>query len=603
MVIWRGRLRTLSYFFLQYRRVYLFIILLSIMGGVLEGANMGMLLVILEIFRHGLGAAASNIVGGQYLGIVLQRFPDIDLLILACLAFILINLVRNITSAATDFAIVSTSGRVMHDVRQRAYRTYARADYLFLIDHKVGELSYNSSMPPKALAKALSTVPKLVVETCRIAGMFVLLFWANPTLTLLILGLTALLYVPATWLMGRKFYDVGLISRDANTRMSALLTEFFSGIRHILIGNAKLAWLKELDSINATLRTAYVREAFFPGLPKNIIEVLVVTTILGIVILLKLMLSPGAFQDSLSFLGLFGYALIRIVPPLTTINRIPVDLANAMPEIERLYGILHEVVSSAPRGHKPALPLRQGIVFERVTFAYPECAPLFNELSLEFRKGQFFAIVGPSGAGKTTIINLILGLYAPTAGRVLVDRVDLREIDLTSWYQRIGFVSQDIFIFHASVLDNIRLYNANYGLDEVEEAAKMSFAHEFIMQLSKGYSTIVGERGMRLSGGQQQRLALARALLHKPKVLLLDEATSALDNESERLVQLAIRNASQERTVIAIAHRLSTIEQADVIYVLDKGQVVAQGRHRELIAQPGVYATLQAAVITPVADG
>jgi len=271
-----------------------------------------------------------------------------------------------------------------------------------------------------------------------------------------------------------------------------------------------------------------------------------------------------------------------------------VDLTNALPEIERMYQILHTAVPHAVQGHRSVSTLRHGIVFDRVTFAYAGRQPLFRELCIEFPKGQFSAIVGRSGSGKTTIMNLLLGLYTPTSGCIVVDGVDLRDINLPSWYQHVGMVSQELFLFHASVLENIRLFHVSYTLADVERAARLAFAHDFITLLPRDYDTIVGERGMRLSGGQQQRLALARALLHSPDVLLLDEATSALDNESERLVQQAIQMASRNRTVIAVAHRLSTVQQADRIFVLEDGRLVGAGQHDELLAVNEHYRVLQA---------
>ena len=184
-------------------------------------------------------------------------------------------------------------------------------------------------------------------------------------------------------------------------------------------------------------------------------------------------------------------------------------------------------------------------------------------------------------------------MFHPTSGRILIDGVDLKDIDRSSWYERIGLVSQDVTLFHTSVLENIRLFKTQYGDAEVERVAQLAYAHEFILQLPQGYQTIVGERGMRLSGGQQQRIALARALLHNPDILLLDEATSALDSESERLVQQAIQTACQNRTVIAITHRLSAIAQADRIYVIENGRLSGDGRHEELLMANAHYQTLQ----------
>ena len=204
------------------------------------------------------------------------------------------------------------------------------------------------------------------------------------------------------------------------------------------------------------------------------------------------------------------------------------------------------------------------------------------------------AIVGPSGAGKTSIVNLILGLFEPTQGRITVDGIPVHEFKQDSWLQKIGFVSQDPFLYHSSIADNIRFDRDGHSIEAISEAAKTANAHGFISELPQGYDTIVGDRGMTLSGGQQQRLAIARAMLESPEILIFDEATSSLDTISEKLVQDAIDKVATDRTVIIIAHRLSTIRHADRIIVIDNGQVIEEGSHQELLRSNGHYSRLVA---------
>jgi len=200
--------------------------------------------------------------------------------------------------------------------------------------------------------------------------------------------------------------------------------------------------------------------------------------------------------------------------------------------------------------------------------------------------------VGPSGAGKTTLINLILGLFEPTEGRIIIDGKPFQEYELETWLNKIGFVSQDPFIYHSSVAENILFGRNGHSMESVIKAAIMANAHGFISEMPERYETIVGDRGMKLSGGQQQRIAIARAILDEPEVLILDEATSSLDSASEKLVQEAINNVTRERTVLIIAHRLSTIRYADKIIVLDDGQIIEEGTHQELMRKQGYYSQL-----------
>jgi ATP-binding cassette subfamily B protein len=236
------------------------------------------------------------------------------------------------------------------------------------------------------------------------------------------------------------------------------------------------------------------------------------------------------------------------------------------------------------------------LVLREVNFNYPSrpTQQALNGLTGEVRPGQTVAIVGPSGAGKTTLFSLLMRFYAPQQGEVLLDGVPIAQMDLHDLRQRIGVVPQEAVVFSGTVTDNIRYGKPDATLTEVMAAAEAAFAQEFISDLPQGYDTFLGDRGVRLSGGQRQRIAIARAILKNPPLLLLDEATSALDANSERMVQAALETAMQGRTTLVIAHRLATVQRADCIWVLDKGQLVEQGTHAELMARGGLYASLAA---------
>jgi subfamily B ATP-binding cassette protein MsbA len=275
---------------------------------------------------------------------------------------------------------------------------------------------------------------------------------------------------------------------------------------------------------------------------------------------------------------------------LKQLSQMRTTAQSSLASAERLFEILDSPAEfQLDRGTREKAAFERDLRFAGVSFSYGD-APVLKGIDFTARKGEVVALVGPSGSGKSTLVDLIPRFYEPSEGRILVDGVDTREIKLPGLRALTGIVSQETVLFHDTVRNNIA-YGApgRYSQQQIEDAAKAANAHSFITELPRGYDTMLGERGTRLSGGQRQRLAIARALLSDPPILILDEATSALDTESERLVQEAIDRLLQGRTVFVIAHRLSTIARADQILVLDRGEIVEQGSHAELLARRGAY--------------
>ena len=500
--------------------------------------------------------------------------------------------------SAGRFYMVSWLGeRVTADLRNAVYGHVLQQSPEFFETTQTGEvlsrLSADTTLVQTVVGSSLSMGLRNLVMGI---GALIMLVWTNPFVMVQVLGVLVLIVAPALW-FGRRVRKLSRASQDRIADSSAIAAEVLNAIPVV---QSYTAEGRESARFNASTDSAFETAVRRSRARSVLVAFIIIATSAALLWgLYQGTQAVIAGRISAGDLGQTVMYVIILASAFAILGEVYGDLLRAAGATERLMELLgtrSPITSPANPAAAPVLSTGSAINFEAINFNYPSRpnqAALTN-FSLAVAPGQTVAIVGPSGAGKSTVFQLLLRFYDPASGRIVLDGVATRDMALHDLRQRIGIVPQDAVIFSSSALENIRYGKPAATDDEVKAAATAAFAHEFISALPEGYDTFLGERGVRLSGGQRQRIAIARAMLKNPPLLLLDEATSALDAESERMVQAALESAMQGRTTLVIAHRLATVQKADLIVVLDHGQLVEQGTHAELVAQGGVYAGLAA---------
>jgi len=578
----RSDLRLLYPSFRKYGHYIGITVVVSILASISEGVSVGMVIPFLQTFTEdaagGLGWMDTYLFGGE---------SDSMTRMYVIFGFILMaTWFSSICSYYADVYGAKSRARVIEDLRLRVVDQLQSVALQYYSKSKGGELLNTVLNEISRTTSALGISLAVLSQSTMLLTYVALMFWISWELSLIALTLFGGLSFGLSYIVS-KVKRQGREITETSGAFTSAISELIEGIRTVIVHNKQSYERDRLETRSSNFAEAVIRTAEYHSMIKPLSRAVVGTILLGLILFaVKFYVFTGVLD--MAYLLTFLLAMFRMMPIINHLNILRGDWAQNRAGIANVADLLRtENKPYLADGSLEAPSLQSVIAFEDVTFGYDADQPVLRDISFTIERGKTTALVGSSGAGKTTLADLIPRFYDPDSGRITLDGVDIREFTQQSLRRHIGIVSQHTHIFNNSVAYNIAYGDPSLSRAEIVEAARQANAFEFIERMEQGFDTPLGDRGVRLSGGQRQRIAIARALLINPEILILDEATSALDSVSEQLVQQSLDQLREGRTVIAIAHRLSTIENADWVVVLEDGRVVEQGPYAELLARRG----------------
>lgn len=583
--LWRDNsfiLREFKYF----RKITILAIVFTFLAATFEGFGVGFILSFIQSFTNPDAPPIQTGIDWIDIGILAVNAPATERLYrITGLIFITTIIRLGFTYLGQLYSFLAQIN-LGYRLRLRIFDQLQALSLAFFSKTRSGNLINSLTGEIRQITMAMMILSNFVAKA-EILIVFIismlLLSWQMTVVSILLLTLVS---VGLSTLL-RKVREASFEVTTANAKYTSVSLEFIQGIRTVQAFAGQEFERQRCHEANSQIVRAMNQAMVIRALVEPLSEGAGIIMLLCILVAGFAYLIPSGYLQSASFLT-FLVVLLRITPIIRQLNSIRARLSNLSGSFDNIQQLLRtDDKCYLPNGRVQFSQLKQAIEFVDVDFGYVPEEPVLKQISLTIPKGTTVALVGSSGAGKSTLADLIPRFYDPTRGKILFDGVDLRQFDINSLRQRVSVVSQNTFIFNATVRDNIAYAMETINEADVRTAAQQANALEFIEDMPEGFDTQLGDRGIRLSGGQRQRIAIARALLRNPDILILDEATSALDSVSERLIQESIEKLAAGRTVVAIAHRLSTIMNADKVLVLERGQIVEQGTYQELLQQRG----------------
>jgi ABC-type multidrug transport system fused ATPase/permease subunit len=513
------------------------------------------------------------------------------LAIVAAVTLVLVTAIGAIAGYLVSYFTESVAQYVANDLRRRLYHHLQRLSLTYYDSHQVGQIMNTITTDVSTVQDFVaSTLLSLLIDALSIIGMLGLMFYLNWDFALIAVAVTPFLL----FFVAKFKKTVKKATREVRKDQGNMVAVLQEGLECIRVVNAfgRQDWEEErlmkvsTETVNAALKARRIKALLSPVVTVTVTICVAVVLWRGAELVLTGGMTIGTLTVFLSYMSKF-------FSPVQDIAKLTNTIAQATVALERIQTILNTdtAIHQKPGAYKPD-KLAGKVVFEHVSFGYSAETTVLHDINLTIQSGQRIGVCGPTGGGKSTVVSLIPRFYDVNAGRVMIDGVDVKDYDLESLREQIGFVLQDTVLFYGSVHDNIAYGRTDATSEEIIEAAKLANAHDFIMKMPHGYDTLVGERGVTLSGGQRQRIGIARAIVRNAPILILDEPTASLDPEAEQIVMDALEKLMKGRTVITIAHRLSTITNADKIFLLKDGMLAEEGTHEELMKQQGFYAEL-----------